>query len=232
MSFDDGNFLSFIEHDEPEMVISEQVQLKGEIAFDRYIVVHGSFEGSIVSNKGNIYVGQSGTVISDMNNMNIVVVEGNVIGNIRADRLVMRGNANLQGDVHCSSVVMGPNTTMIGQMHSLFDPSAVDNETDINIQTQKNTVLFIVDPQTDFHAGGSCAIEGADENSQKIADFIQNNKERIDEIIVSLDSHHRMHISHGAFWCNAWNESPTPFTIISSTDVDSGLCISNETILA
>jgi len=69
--------------------------------------------------------GKDGTVISDINRMNTVVVEGAIIGNIRAERLIMRGNASLQGDVHCSSVVMGSNTTMIGQMHSLFDPSTI-----------------------------------------------------------------------------------------------------------
>ena len=44
--------------------------------------------------------------------------------------------------------------------------------------------------QMDFHQGGSCAVQGADLNSEAISDFISNNKEHIEEIIVALDSHH------------------------------------------
>jgi nicotinamidase-related amidase len=50
--------------------------------------------------------------------------------------------------------------------------------------------LLIIDPQVDFHPGGSLAVAGADEDSKRIADFIDNNIDNIDEIYVTLDTHH------------------------------------------
>lgn len=51
-------------------------------------------------------------------------------------------------------------------------------------------VLLIIDPQIDFHPGGSLAVAGAIEDSERIAQFIQRNIRNIDEIYVTLDSHH------------------------------------------
>jgi nicotinamidase-related amidase len=83
-------------------------------------------------------------------------------------------------------------------------------------------ILFIIDPQVDFHPGGSLGVPGAHEDSTRIADFIRKNSEVIDEIIVSLDSHHRIHIAHGVFWKNEQGEHPPPFTLIRSTDIEQG----------
>ncbi len=72
-------------------------------------------------------IGPNGTVISDITNMKVVIIEGVLIGNVSSDRLIMKGRASLQGDVRCGSVQMGPHTTMIGQMYSLFDPNDTKN---------------------------------------------------------------------------------------------------------
>ncbi|MEC8382370.1 MAG: hypothetical protein VXZ96_18705 [Myxococcota bacterium] len=86
----------------------------------------------------------------------------------------------------------------------------------------EKTILFIIDPQVDFHLGGSLGVPGAHKDSQNIASFIQNNMEGIDEVIVSLDSHHRIHIAHAVFWKDANGEHPKPFTLIHHSDVISG----------
>ena len=52
------------------------------------------------------------------------------------------------------------------------------------------TILLIIDPQNDFHPGGSLGVTGANEDSQRIADMISKNQTSIDEIYVTLDSHH------------------------------------------
>lgn len=87
--------------------------------------------------------------------------------------------------------------------------------------TAKN-ILFIIDPQIDFHPGGTLGVPGAHEDSQNIASFIRQNTAQIDEIIVSLDSHHRIHIAHGVFWKDASGAHPAPFTLIRHEDVLSG----------
>ncbi len=55
-------------------------------------------------------------------------------------------------------------------------------------------VLLIIDPQVDFHPGGSLAVPGANEDSERIAQFIYKHASAIDEIYVTLDSHHVRHV--------------------------------------
>lgn len=82
--------------------------------------------------------------------------------------------------------------------------------------------LFIIDPQNDFHPGGSLAIESANEDAKRIADLIDNNCDKIDNIVVSLDTHQGLHIAHPLFWANDAGESPDPFTVISHEDYLNG----------
>lgn len=49
---------------------------------------------------------------------------------------------------------------------------------------------MIIDPQCDRHDGGSVPIPGADEDSDRIANYINNNISSIDDIIVTLESRH------------------------------------------
>jgi hypothetical protein len=66
------------------------------------------------------------------------------------------------------------------------------------------TTLLIIDPQIDFHpeggqgtpfyhAQGSLAVAGANEDSERTAKLILDNINDINEIIVTLDSHHVRH---------------------------------------
>jgi hypothetical protein len=69
--------------------------------------------------------------------------------------------------------------------------------------TKKKITLLIIDPQNDFHPGGkiypgsslssivgSLGVPGAIEDSERTASFIRQHINEIDEIYVSLDSHH------------------------------------------
>jgi len=80
--------------------------------------------------------------------------------------------------------------------------------------------LLIIDPQNDFHPGGSLAIPSAGEDAQRIATFIRTRTRDIRRIVITLDSHQRVHIAHAVFWVNAEGQHPPPFTIISKEDVD------------
>lgn len=87
------------------------------------------------------------------------------------------------------------------------------------VEDHDDTALVIIDPQVDFHEGGSLAIAGATADSERIAAFIRKQPHRIDHIFVSLDTHHRVHIAHGAFWTNAKGDTPKPMTQIRHADV-------------
>ena len=102
-------------------------------------------------------------------------------------------------------------------------------------------VLLIIDPQMDFHEGGSLAVPGANADAENIDQMIRANASRIGQIFVTLDSHHRNHIAHASFWCSEsngddrvrkqpvknWKDSvelfePMPYVKILSKDVGKG----------
>ena len=58
--------------------------------------------------------------------------------------------------------------------------------------------------------------------TNRTVDIGLSNLQKIDEIYVSLDSHHRIHIAHSIFWNNSKGEHPPPFTLIRSSDVENG----------
>jgi len=82
--------------------------------------------------------------------------------------------------------------------------------------------LFIIDPQVDFHEGGSLAVPGATEDSSRIAALIRKFKHQIERIVVTLDTHHKMHMHHADFWTNNEGGKPDPFTILTPEDISSG----------
>jgi nicotinamidase-related amidase len=82
-----------------------------------------------------------------------------------------------------------------------------------------DVTLLIIDPQNDFHPGGSLAIQSAGEDARRIASFIRTRTHDIDRIVITLDSHQRTHIAHAIFWVDADGYHPPPFTIISKDDV-------------
>ena len=104
----------------------------------------------------------------------------------------------------------------------------------------KKIDLLIIDPQNDFCSpskvgrpakgwidvsgkyGGALYVNGADEDSKRLADFIKRNKSVIDDIHVTLDSHHLLDVAHPLFWVNSKGEHPNPFTVISYNDVKAG----------
>lgn len=87
-----------------------------------------------------------------------------------------------------------------------------------------NTHLLVIDPQNDFcdPNRGSLYVKGADQDMKALAEFIARRGDLLDEIHVTLDSHHTVHIAHPIFWKNSDGQHPAPFTTITLADVQSG----------
>ena len=60
--------------------------------------------------------------------------------------------------------------------------------------------VLLIDPQVDFHPGGSLAIETANDDSDRLAKLIKENEAKITQITVTLDTHQRLHIANPLFW--------------------------------
>ena len=100
-------------------------------------------------------------------------------------------------------------------------------------QQKDGVAVLCIDPQVDFHPGGSLAIAGADsvgcprppqptairsalvlsahtrqltrltaaaQDAERVGQLLKDHAARIDDVVVTLDSHQRMHIAHGLFW--------------------------------
>lgn len=86
--------------------------------------------------------------------------------------------------------------------------------------------LLIIDPQVDFcDPNGALYVKGAEKDMQRLADMIRKNKDKIGDIMVSLDMHHLVDIAHPAYWVDVNGNHPDPeaHTIITLDDVVQGV---------
>ncbi len=88
----------------------------------------------------------------------------------------------------------------------------------------KNIQLLIVDPQNDLcdSKRGAVAVTGADEDMRRLAEMIGRIGSQIDDIHVTLDSHHLIHVAHPIYWKDKSGKHPLPTTVIDASDVRAG----------
>ena len=86
--------------------------------------------------------------------------------------------------------------------------------------------LLIIDPQMDFmdtpSKPGSLAVPGADGDMRRLASLVADFGPSLNDIHVTLDSHHVLDIAHPTWWSDAAGAAPAAFTLISVEDVRSG----------
>jgi len=84
----------------------------------------------------------------------------------------------------------------------------------------QTNLLVIIDPQVDFHEGGSLAVAGATKDTERICKLIKAKS--FDNIVVTLDTHQYLDIAHPLWWINDKGERPGPVTPITLKDVEDG----------
>jgi nicotinamidase/pyrazinamidase len=83
--------------------------------------------------------------------------------------------------------------------------------------------LLIIDPQNDFcDPAGALYVRGADDDMKRLAGLIDRLGDRIEQVHVTLDAHHRLDISHPLWWRDEAGEHPRPFTTITAAEVRAG----------
>lgn len=99
--------------------------------------------------------------------------------------------------------------------------------------------LLIIDPQNDFcdlpqgwqpsdpltgqRRAPALPVKGAHADMQRLGQMIDAGKAGISDIIVTLDSHHRLDVAHPLFWVAADGGDVSPFTSITAQQVRDGL---------
>jgi len=84
--------------------------------------------------------------------------------------------------------------------------------------------ILVIDPQNDFcDKKGALYVPGADRDMERLADMIVRLRDKIDDIHVTLDTHHYVDVAHPVFWVNSEGKHPDPLaTIITVEDVENG----------
>lgn len=104
---------------------------------------------------------------------------------------------------------------------------------------KSNIQLLIIDPQNDFcdlpeswqptnpvtgqRTPPALPVAGAHADMQRLASLVRAGQSGLSDIIVTLDSHHRIDIAHPPFWAQADGSAVLPFTTISARQVRDGL---------
>lgn len=85
--------------------------------------------------------------------------------------------------------------------------------------------LLVIDPQNSFchPTEGELYVPGAEKDMERLAALIERLLYDIDDIHVTLDTHHELDVAHPIFWLNNQGEHPEPFTLISKQDVIDGV---------
>lgn len=103
---------------------------------------------------------------------------------------------------------------------------------------KSNIQLLIIDPQNDFcdlpeswqptnpvtgqRTAPALPVAGAHADMQRLASLVRAGQSGLSDIIVTLDSHHRVDIAHPPFWAQADGSAVSPFTTISAQQVRDG----------
>ena len=84
--------------------------------------------------------------------------------------------------------------------------------------------LLIIDPQNDFcnPTKGTLYVRGAEDDISRLATMVNRLVTKLDDIHVTLDSHHPIDIAHPIWWKDSNGKHPDPFTIITAAEVENG----------
>lgn len=97
----------------------------------------------------------------------------------------------------------------------------------------KNVKLLVIDAQNSFVLpsdeyrmlpGGhlDLCVDGAKEDMDNLAAMVKTHKKHINDIIATMDSHHKIHVASPIMFKDKHGNHPNPFTIITSADLKNG----------
>lgn len=99
----------------PDAYVGKGVSLQGELEFPNLLHVDGKFEGKIKSS-GRIVVGPEGHVKADIR-LAEAFISGKIEGDIVVqERLVLRGRAEVYGNITAPVVSVDEGVTIVGQL--------------------------------------------------------------------------------------------------------------------
>jgi cytoskeletal protein CcmA (bactofilin family) len=97
----------------PETTLGAGVTFRGQLSFERFLRIDGTFEGDLLS-QGKVVIGPTGFVKADLN-LREAIIEGKIEGNITVqEKLELRGTASVKGDIRAKSLCVDEGVTISG----------------------------------------------------------------------------------------------------------------------
>lgn len=116
-----------IPRDQVDTLIGPQVVLRGDLQFGGGLYVEGRIIGKVSTGDGDkavLTVSEQGVVEGELR-APIVVINGQLVGDVYADRVELLGQARVQGNVHYKVVEMAAGAVLTGRL--IHVDTAVDN---------------------------------------------------------------------------------------------------------
>ena len=88
----------------------------------------------------------------------------------------------------------------------------------------KKVHLLVIDPQNDFMdiPDATLPVTGANADMVRLASLVDRIGHKLQQIHVTLDSHHLVDIAHPAFWRDGNGQQPSPMTMITAESIKDG----------
>ena len=110
-----------------------------------------------------------------------------------------------------------------------IEPAATDSfRISLLLVDVQNTFCI---PDFELYVGGVSGTGAVDDN-RRLCEFIYRNLNVISEICPTMDTHQASQIFHSIFLVNDNGEHPTPFTLITSEDIEKGVWRFNRQLAA
>ncbi|MCP5005083.1 MAG: polymer-forming cytoskeletal protein [Planctomycetes bacterium] len=95
--------------------ITQDVEINGTIKFDKALRIDGKFEGEMITDQGEVFVGKTGGIKANVKVKN-ATIEGRVDGNIIAtERVELKHKAQLLGDLKARTLVIEEGVVFVGK---------------------------------------------------------------------------------------------------------------------
>lgn len=96
--------------------------------------------------------------------------------------------------------------------------------------SKKRLKLFLIDEQADFcDPNGSLYVPNADSSGKRLASFIKRHIAVINDIYMTLDSHHRIDVGHPGMWLD--NKGKNPVVVDPKTGFPSPVIITYDDLV-
>ncbi len=112
--------------------------IKGTIKFGQAMRIDGSFEGELITDNGELFVGKTGKVKAIIN-VRSAIVEGRVEGNIKAsDKVELKKSAHFIGDLQAKTLVVEKGVVFVGKCN--VNPGETETKSHGYKKSQKEAI--------------------------------------------------------------------------------------------